>query len=105
MGAMIDPRIDFNGVGVQRGQRYMQKLIQVRPPPPGSYHVNMLHRNHCYFFFLKPFTVFFCFGVFPRIRKKEIVHPRIPNPGLLENNQLSILRCELVRASDIRIGP
>ena len=103
MGDMIDPRIDFDWVGVQRGQWHMQKLIQVRPP--GSYHVNMLHRHHCYFSFLKSFTVFFCFWVFPRIRKKEIVHSRIPNPGFLENNQLSILRCVLVRASDIRIGP
>ena len=83
MGDMIDPRIDFDGVGVQRGQRHMQKLIQVRPPPP------------CFLLFLD----------FPRIRKKEIVHPRIPHPDFLENNQLSILRCVLVRASDIRIGP
>ena len=62
-------------------------------------------RNHCFFSVLKPFTVFFCFCVFPSIRKKEIFHSRIPNPGFLEDNQLSILRCVLVRAFDIRIGP
>ena len=62
-------------------------------------------RNHCCFSFLKRFTVFFCFCFLPRIRKKEIVHSRIPSPGGLEDNQLNILRYVLVRVSDIRIGP
>ena len=100
MGDMIDPRIDFDGVGVQRGQRHMQKLIQVRPPRELS--CQHAAQKSLLIFLLKTFH---CFWVFPRIRKREIVHTRIPNPGFVENNQLSILRCVLVRASDIRIGP